>query len=299
MKLTFSILWFDDSDDYFGSLDMDALKAEILTWGFSPDIKPVTTPEQFLSYAPFKEFDLIVVDLDLEQYGEGQDFIAGLRANAVYTEVIFYTVRNVNDLWDAVREKQLEGVFVSHRSNILPKIFRVGRQSIRKVLDLENMRGIVMAEVGELDHLIDEILTFGITSLPVEQQNSIFKRFLEKAVEQNQNISVRLAKFSERPDLNEMINLSDSYKRWLNFQRLWKSHEKLKGRNTIGDYDAEVLKPRNFLAHGTPEPHKDGGYLFHYQGKAFRYTDEVSLSLRQTILRYKQEFSNILKTLKS
>ncbi|OIN94659.1 hypothetical protein AUJ38_01950 [bacterium CG1_02_42_9] len=297
MKLTFSILWFDDSDDYFGSLDMDPLKAEILSWGFSPEIKLVTTPDQFLIYAPFKEFDLIVVDLDLEQYGEGQDFIAGLRENAVYTEVIFYTVRNVNDLWDAVREKQLEGVFVSHRSNILPKIFRVGRQSIRKVLDLENMRGIVMAEVGEIDHLLDEIIRVGVGSLPPDMQTIIFNKFHKEAAKQNQQSSDRLATFIAAPRIDEMLDMCDSNKRWGNFNRLWKLHDRLKENNRFGDYKTEVLDIRNILAHGKPEI-RDGGFLFRHRGKEFFFNDETSNGLRQTILTYKREFSNVLTIVK-
>ena len=139
MRLNFSVLWFDDSEDYFDSLDLEPLELGVSSWGFSPDIKKVTTPEEFNSHSPFETFDLIVVDRNLEDYPDGQEFIVGLRNNAIYTEVIFYTVGNASDLWDVIREKQIEGVFVSHRSDILMKILTVGRQSIRKVLDLENM----------------------------------------------------------------------------------------------------------------------------------------------------------------
>ncbi len=149
MRLTFSILWFDDSETYFDSLDLDWLKNEVLSWGFSPKIIQVTTPEDFMSHRPFDIFDIIVVDRNLEGYENGQQFISDLRSNSVYTEVIFYTAGNASELWDGIREKQLEGVFVSTRNDILPKISKVGSQSIRKILDLENMRGIVMAEVGE------------------------------------------------------------------------------------------------------------------------------------------------------
>lgn len=297
MRLVFSVLWFDDSEDYFDSLDIEPLKQEVFSWGFSPDIKMVTTPEGFTSHRPFEKLDLIVVDRYLEDYQDGQEFIADLRSNAIYTEVIFYTAGNVSDLWDAIREKQLEGVFVSSRNDILPKISKVGRQSIRKVLDLENMRGIVMAEVGELDHLLDEIITIGIGSLPKEQQISIYTRFYEAATKQQQTDSDRLAKFSKNPEVNEMLALCDSNKRWQNFNRLWKCHEKLRGKDRIGDYEVEVLQPRNCLAHGRPELQGDRCYLFHHHGKEFRFDDEASLGLRKTILRYKDSFSDILITL--
>jgi hypothetical protein len=157
----------------------------------------------------------------------------------------------------------------------------------------------VMAEVGELDHLLDEIISTGLTSLPVEQQNSIFTRFYEGAAKQNQEDGQRIAAFIDNPEMNEMLALCDSNKRWQNFNRLWKHHEKLKGRDRIGNYDTDVLQPRNFLAHGRPELQSDGGYLFRYRGSKYRFDNTTSLSLRKTILRYKAAFYDILIMLKN
>lgn len=297
MRLTFSVLWFDDREDFLDSLDIDWLKNEIKDWGFSPEIIPVTNPEKFALYAPYEKIDLIVVDRNLEEYGEGQTFIEDLRSHAVYTEVIFYSAGNASDLWDAIREKELEGVFVSNKGTILQKISKVGRQSIRKVLDLENMRGIVMAELGELDHLLDDILRAGIPNLPAEKQGLIYKKFQKQIADQNKKAEARLASFIKNPHVDEMINLSDSYKRWINFQRLFESHEKLKNTNSVGDFAADILKPRNFLAHGKPETNKDGAYVFRHQGEEYVFDDGVSSGLRKTILRYKQVFSDIITLL--
>lgn len=297
MKLSFSVLWFDDTEDYFDSLDIDWLTNEIEEWGFFPDIKLVTTPEQFVSFAPYEKIDLIVVDRNLEGYGEGQDFIANLRGHSVYTEVIFYTAGNASALWDAIREKELEGVFVSNRNTILQKISKVGHQSIRKVLDLENMRGIVMAEVGELDHLLDEILLIGIHSLPEDIQKTIFSKFHKEAGKQNQEFGARLVEFSKSPELKTMLDMCDSNKRWENFNRLWRYHGDLKEKERIGDYKAEVLDVRNALAHGKPEI-RDGGYLFRHHNKEYFFTDESSSELRKTILKYKREFSSVLNLLR-
>lgn len=294
MKLSYSILWFDDTEEFFDILDIDGLKSVISSWGFLPDIKLVTTPEEFWGYKPFEKIDLIVVDRNLEEYGEGQNFIADLRDHSIYTEVIFYTAGNASDLWDAIREKQLEGVFVSNRSVVLSKIYKVGRQAIRKVLDLENMRGIVMAELGELDHLLDDIMRVGMPNLPAEKQGSIYKKFQKQISDQNKKAETRLASFVEKPQVDEMINLSDSYKRWINFQRLSDGHDKLKTLEVVGDFAVEILKPRNFLAHSKPEINKDGAYVFRYQGDEYVFDDSVSSELRKTILRYKKFFSSAI-----
>lgn len=293
MRLKFSVLWFDDNEVYLDSVDLDGLKSDVHSWGFDPEITMVKTPDEFTRHMPFEKFDLIVVDQNLENYPDGQEFIAELRNNAVYTEVIFYTAGNASELWNAIRDRQLEGVFVSNRNDILSKITRIGYQSIRKVLDLENMRGIVMAEVGELDHVLDEIITIGMSSLSTDQQLLIFTRFHTEFNKQSQQLNERLDAFLKNPEIVEMLNLCDSNKRWQNFNRLWKQHEKLKIRERIGEFDRDVLYPRNFLAHGKPEFFEDGSVLFRHKGKEFLFNSDEGLKLRQTILRYKDMFSEI------
>jgi hypothetical protein len=294
MRLRFSVLWFDDNEDYFDSLDLEPLQQEIRSWGFIPVIDLVSTPEDFTSQSPFEKYDLIVVDQNLEGYQDGKDFIANIRNNAIYTEVVFYTAGNAADLWSAIKERELEGVFVSSRSEILSKLARVGRQSIRKVLDLENMRGIVMAEVGELDLMLGEIIAIGIEGLVEEKRQSIFTRFYESAAKQNKDDARRLNDFIENPGVTEMLELSDSNKRWQNFNRLSKAHDQLRGQPRVGDYVEEVLKPRNFLAHGRPVASQNGGYTFDYRGNEYHFNDTTSLQLRRTILEYKSALDRIL-----
>lgn len=294
MRLTFSVLWFDDNEDYFDSLDLAPLKQEIRSWGFVPKLDLVKTPDEFISYSPFANYDIIVIDRNLEGYDDGQKFIANLRSNAVYTEVIFYTTGNTSDLWKAIFESELEGVFVSSRNEILTKISKVGRQSIQKVLDLENMRGIVMAEVGELDLLLDEIITSGAVGLSENQRESMFNKFHKNAVDQNAQTAQALERFRLSPTVDDMLEMSDSDKRWQSFNRLRKSHDKLKTQARVGAYVDDVLRPRNFLAHGKPLPHPDGGYVFHYQGREYHFDEATSLKLRQTILSYKVAFWDII-----
>lgn len=297
MRLSFSILWFDDREDYFDSLNLAPLKKEIISWGFTPIIDTVSTAKDFIDRSPFKSYDLILVDRNLEDYENGEEFIANLRRNAIYTEVIFYTTRDASDLWELVRKHELEGVFVSLRDGIFEKIYKIGPQLIRKVLDLDNMRGIVMAEVGELDHLLNEIVTIGFENLQAEHQKEIYGDFHENASKQNKQTSKALEAFLENPETSVMISLCDSTKRWRNFSTLKKRHDKLKALPKLGSYESDILEPRNFLAHGRPEPLEGGGYIFRYNGKVFHFSDETSLELRFKILKYKNEFSIIKELL--
>src|SRR5579864_4719794 len=184
MKLTFSILWFDDNPTFVDSLDLEALKNAIKSWGFVPVIKFVHTPEDFKLYSPFKEFDLIAVDYKLGEHPHGEEFIRDIRGHGVFTEIIFYSNVPSTELWEAIRAAQLEGVFIANRQVIADKIEKVGRQSVNKILDLNNMRGIVMAEVGELDVTLEAILREGVSGLDESGQGKVFRGFHERASQQ-------------------------------------------------------------------------------------------------------------------
>src|SRR5205809_3443436 len=170
MKLTFSLLWFDDNPEFLESLDLDPLEETIKSWGFVPTIEFVSSAQAFRNHSPFKHFDLIVVDYILGSHPDGEEFIKELRNHGVFTEVIFYSNVPSTELWEAIRTSQLKGVFVANRQGIADKIERVARQSVHKVLDLNNMRGIVMAEVGEIDLLLESILWTGIVGLEQYRQ---------------------------------------------------------------------------------------------------------------------------------
>ena len=296
MNLNYSILWFDDDKDFFESLDKEPIETEIASWGFSPQIEAVHTADEFNKHKPFDKFDLIVVDFKLGDV-QGDKFIKDVREHEVFTEVILYSFSESSDLWKAVHDRKLEGVFVTHKSGIEQKLLRVARQSVRKVLDLENMRGIVMSEVGDLDALLEDIFVRAMNDVTPEQQDNVFKRFHKDTNKQAEQRLSALVGFKEAPSLEGLLGLCDSNKRWKNFNRVKEHHALLKGRNFAGDYAQEILWPRNCLAHGVPERKDDGSLLFHFSGKDYPFDDDVSQTLRKKILEYKNAFSEITEAL--
>jgi hypothetical protein len=292
MKLQYKILWFDDSAEIFDSLDLDYLKNQISEWGFVPDIDLVTTPEGFLEKSPYGEYDLLVVDFNLEGYGHGQDFIAQVRGQEVFTEIIFYSSGSASLLWDAVHQHKLEGIYIANKDGILERIIKVGQQTLRKVLDLENMRGIVMAEVGDLDLLLNSILVAAIGGLGADTQKEIFGRFYKACSEHHDSHKASLDSFNEAPTVEFLLSLCDSDKRWQNYGRARKHHEVLK-KKELGDYVVEILRPRNFLAHGVPSRTSDGSCIFMYQGKDYLFDEATSTALRTRIITYKSILTEI------
>jgi len=244
----------------------------------------------FMAHNPWRDFDLIVVDFTLDNHaGNGAGFITTVRNSQVFTEIIFYSSKNSSDLWSEIHEKKLEGVFVANRKLIDSKIIRVAEQSVRKVLDLENMRGIVMAQVGEFDSLLDEIFVAAMEKLPQQTRHEILMSGHKNIKEQADDRHAALEAFIQQPSVEDLLKMCDSNKRWQNFCRVRKHHPKLK-EVVKSDYVADILNKRNFLAHGISAPHEQGGHIFTYNDKQYHFNDEESLSLRQLMSDYKKLF---------
>ncbi len=295
MKLEYTVLWFDNSLELFDSLsnEIDYLKQSISDWGFIPNVLLVSTGEEFMTHAPFADIDLVVVDFNLEEHGEGKEFIKKVRDSDVFSEIIFYSAQAAEELWEAIKDKKLEGVYVANKDNIVPKILGVGEYTLRKVLDLENMRGIVMAEVGDLDRLLEEIFSLAMKGIPAEKQQYIYEKFHEDVSNGYTKKQEALADFISNPTIEKLHDFCDSDKRWSNYSRVKKHHEILKGNNLVGDYRQDILKPRNALAHGIPIIQKDGTRKFEHNGVEFLFNESVSRAIRGKIIQYKKAFQEV------
>ena len=295
--MTYSILWFDDRREYLDSIPQDALERAISEWGFIPRLVLVDDPAEFIAHKPFRDFDLIVVDYNLgDNQPHGEEFIKSIREHNVLTEVIFYSANPAKDLWDAIRAKELEGIYVSGRDLVVSKIERVAQHSLHKVLDLNNMRGLIMAEFGDLDLQLDGLLALGWPSLEDDGRNYVATRFISSATEQLEKRRTELEACAASPTTDSISALSDSSKRWDNLCRLQKKHQKLNSV-TMPAFAADLLFPRNCLAHGVPRQ-QGSDLIFRFSGRDFVYNEQSSRQLRQTLLGYREHLRKMELLLK-
>jgi len=296
MRISYSILWFDDDQDYLDSLDLEELNEAITSWGFVPQITLVSNPDEFMQHAPFKAFDLVAMDYNLEEFGEhGQTFIKQIRNHDVYTEVVFYSANKVSDLWKAIETEKLEGIFVANRTHQgeITKILKVAKQSIQKVLDLENVRGIVMAEVGNIDEQLELIALKLHSALDEDKQLKVMNKYIDKIAVQNNDVIENVEKLKGSIDISSLISFLDSSKKWNICQSLSKETPQL-NINTIGDYKKDILDPRNFLAHGIPIKQSDESLVFNHNGKEYIFNESKSAELRYKLQYYFKQFGELL-----
>ena len=163
MNLSYSILWVDDDESFNDSQShmLDQLREYIASDGFDLFIQFETSPDKVNLNEINNAFDLMVIDYNLTHDGQnGDDLIKSIRDHDCLTEVIFYTAGSSNNLRQFAADKELEGIFFSSKDAdaLRGKVESVFALTVRKVLDVDNMRGLVMAGVADIDHQLTDLL---------------------------------------------------------------------------------------------------------------------------------------------
>ena len=158
MRLRYKILIFDDDSEWVDGIKEDLIEIvqnEGLLVNAEEDIKICSNESEFSGM--YDDYDIILIDYDLGSQ-TGEQIIKRIRDHQHYTEVIFYS-QGSNDLHEIISQEKIEGVYCSPRQDylFLNKFEKVFKNSIKKVLDLNNLRGIVLAETSELDKLKSDI----------------------------------------------------------------------------------------------------------------------------------------------
>jgi hypothetical protein len=319
MKLEYRILWVEDEVDYIDAFPFSRIENHIRECGFEPSLIVRSSPEDVRKVVNKNEFDLLVVDFRItnDDY-HGSDLIQEIRKNNCLTEVVFYSGDGVSALHEESGKKGLEGIYFGPKDNdsLIRKITDVFDLTVRKILDVNNMRGFVMAGVAELDLLLEEIITLKHEKLSLNDQKSLRRKMVEKILPESKFLSV-LA--HELPDeKREMLTAAlagvrehepasfevlfgrrmDSSKRVDTVIGFCKSHQYLTNYETDISNIRPLLHWRNALAHQRPVEHEGGGLQFNVEKKKIEFDDAQTLELRKQIRLYIEKLTAVLEAIR-
>ncbi|HIP33691.1 MAG TPA: hypothetical protein EYG89_02930, partial [Bacteroidia bacterium] len=162
MKLEYKVLWIEDTPKSIRR-DKRLIKSYVEDLGFDFEVNEITNFidfEQNIGYKNTAEYDLLLVDLDLgnqETKDEGESIIRKIRDEKVYTEIVFYSSQ-YEELQKKLSEHFVEGIFTSSREELKDKVEQIIDVTIKKTQDVNNLRGLIMAEVAELDRIKERII---------------------------------------------------------------------------------------------------------------------------------------------
>ena len=310
MRLRYKILIFDNDPDWVESIKEDLIEIvqnEGLLVDAEEDIEICGNESEFSG--KYNNYDIILIDYDLGCQ-TGEKIIRRIRDKEHYTEVIFYT-QGDKDLHGIISQEKIEGVYCSRRQNhsFLKKFEMVFKNSIKKVLDLNNLRGIVMAETSELDELKSDIFKQAynkelidgkffednIYKIVIGQSKNNFKT-LNKYINQRINNIESEAFQYEIYDGMHFMNKNRFFTFDVKKDTLPELLEKVDSQISFDkiEYFNKIQKKRNKLAH-EPERREDNKQYFN----TYEFNHDEAISILKDITYYNHLFKSIIEEIEA
>lgn len=305
MRLKYKILWIENEEDWVDSI-YDQIQELLSDLGFEFEKKLIAKEEESVNY---DEYDLILMDLNLAEQPNGAELIERIRNLNVFTDIVFYSSVGIDTLREKGREKNLEGVYYSGRtpdSSFVRKVCQVIDSTIKKVQDLSNLRGLVMAEVSDLDSLMDEIIVkyYVDQSLLDEFHRRITKNKennIKKSLDNDGIDCEKTCKLNWRQfNIDKLLKIIDSSQKVRAINILLERHKKQgtdlyqspNDKGFVDNYLQDIIYVRNNLAHCSSVIENGKEILKTRSGDLFFDTDMI-IDIRKKIREYHELFLKI------
>lgn len=305
MRLDFNVLWIDDQP---ASVDaqIKRLSRQMEDEGFLFNPKLITSVAEVSEYVADSVFsdqvDLILVDWDLGENVHGEDAIAVVRQKVRYKEVVFYSARNpVNVLRELAFKNGIEGIFCTTREDLVDDVIGVFDALVKKVLDLDHSRGIVMGATSDIDHIVNECLRCVHNALGDTEQKQMVREIIGLVQE----------RFAELSEVVKALDTAGTLEAVLRAHLVFTAYDRLRVltralkmpafaphkafRLAVTDYMEKVVPGRNNLGHVVLIPQGRPTAIVNVSGKTISL--EETRNLRRLILRLRGDFRALLEAL--
>lgn len=261
MKLDFRLLVIDDEP---GGVDaaVAGLGDFLSERGFSLNRKNADDLSEHgirtLARNEGRDYDLVIIDYNLGQPDiNGAAAAKRMRTQLPYTDIIFYSSDPSANLLFELAQQEVAGVFVAGRDSLGDMLNGVTDTIVGKAVDLNHMRGIAMAEVAEMDVLMEEILD-RIFSLGHDSFDGVTQRTLTRVLESARASVTTLEPIVEGGAILDIIGDSrvfSSAQKYMAIRRVANSltPKPQAALVTLNSYEADIITNRNTLAHAKEE----------------------------------------------
>ena len=303
MRLDFNVLWVDDQPNAVNA-QITRITTLMAGEGFSfnpTQCRTIDEVEALIAGDVFQdEVDLILVDWDLGGGVHGQDVIERIRQVAQYKDVVFYSAQTpAADLRRLAFDKGLEGIYCASREGLVDEVVGVFESLVKKVLDLDHTRGIVMGATSDIDHMIHSCLLH----IEAKLDDAGKKVLVEQAIKRVQERVKDIAKQGEK--LGAATNVTTILKAHMIFGandrlRLLRSlleadANHAQSVDTIKAYMEKVVPERNVLGHMVLAPEGRPQAVVNIEGMQINLDD--MRTLRKTILGLREDFRALVGAL--
>lgn len=255
MKLEFSLLVIDDDANDLAQNALGELEEFLSEKGFAlkrnvpADIS--SNAIEALAQAGGAEFDLVIIDYMLGANApDGSAAAKTFRRLMPYTDIIFYSSSPSGELLKKLAEESVPGVFVANRTdNLGETLVGIAQTIIGKAVDLTHMRGIALAEVADMDVILEDVLVRAFSSTHTDIVPTA-SRTLLKLVDRGKERVQRLETHQAANEIltvvksNLMFTLADKYRALTRVAKAIGLAEQVSGLNF-----QNIIDKRNLLAH--------------------------------------------------
>lgn len=226
MKMAYDILWVDDQPQEVADLRDNAVDF-LSEFGISANVTLVQARrdedirESMRLDLQNRDLDMLVVDYHLPGMG-GDELVHLIRySDHIYLPVIFYSSRDVSEVYKSAHEKKLDGIYITSKENFDAKFNAVVRSLLYKEHSVKQTRGLLMEEVSELDARLKEVFEKGWRKLSYARREQL-ARYVRRVVAQKtrdaekleRNISPEIEEF-ESVMVNDLKTAKfDTMTRW-------------------------------------------------------------------------------------
>lgn len=256
MRLDFNILWVEDQPDAVKA-QRDRIDFLLRKEGFRVHAEFATSvknAEEFLGNDIFGDHvDLVLMDYDLGNGPNGGVGIEKVRDWFPFKDIVFYSASGVQKLQQSLAEGKFQGVFYSSRQDLPDTVVGVFEALVKKVLDIEHSRGIVMGATSEIDHFVNEALAAAFSQGGDELKATALKVIAKQLAEIRKTFEKESKKVEGLSDVVELAALHHVY---TSAHRLRLLRKMLEAAGTHGTeresmlrYADETMPRRNELAH--------------------------------------------------
>lgn len=300
MTLDYKVLWFEDTPTWYEAILPDI--SDFLTEnGFTLVPNRQESGSELEKIIEDDDYDLILIDYNLLDNEKGDILIQKIRDLKVYTDIVFYSQHGEKIVRDVAKEKGLDGVFCASRDQdeFLEKVFKVITTTIKKVVDLNNMRGLVMAYTGELDIKMAEVIIQLLQNFSSQYADKHKETIKKKFIESLEDRIKSMKKLDTQNDSDKLVKKIESYHKWRAVLRLCSENEELKEFEPIlSDYETAIIVKRNILAHICEEIDENGNKILRSTlpgHEEYTFNEAEAIQIRNDLRKYSEIFTKILE----
>lgn len=307
MNLNYKVLWIDDHPMRVQNAK-EIVKTKLARKGFDLDVKFLSKVEQSHSLRKHfvdQEYDLLAIDFQMTGDGlQGDQIVKAIRLYCPLTEIVFYSSSPTNELRTIMINKNImmDGVYYANRNDLHERLNEVIHTTIKKALDLNQMRGIFISCVADFDNIIDELINYAFDRLTDDSKKIGIKNKIREMTKSHHEKSINdVGNITDDDELDSFLSILSSNPKHKVLSQILHEIDDLNlisFCDKISAYEKDVIHPRNQLAHYMKKEFSSGKYTLVNKEKEVFFDDDGFQILRHKLLEYRDIFNELRGKLK-